>query len=65
MRNQKSILKLPLHVHFRLVIHITFDRVAKERAANEIKTKADIKAGKTPEEMWYEDGHSGVLDEDK
>lgn len=38
---------------------------AKERAANEIKTKADIKAGKTPEEMWYEDGHSGVLDEDK
>jgi len=31
VRNQKSILKLPLHVHFRLVIHITFDRVAKIR----------------------------------
>ncbi len=35
---------------------------AKERAENEIKTKADIKAGKKPEEMWYENGHSGVIE---
>ena len=38
---------------------------AKERAVNEIKTKEDIRRGKKPAEMWYEDGHSGVLDEEK
>lgn len=36
---------------------------AKERAANEIRTKAEIRAGKTPRELWYTEGHSGILEE--
>lgn len=36
---------------------------AKQRAENEKKNKADIRAGRTARQIWEEDGHSGILED--
>ena len=36
---------------------------AKQRAENEKKNKADIRAGKTARQIWEADGHSGILED--
>ena len=38
---------------------------AKERAENEAKTKAQIRAGKTAMELYAAEGHGGIMDEEQ